>query len=745
MNKLFAAAICLAILTTSELAAQDFSCERNPTEVSGLSFEGNKTFSDAELGSVIITTPSSWVRRRFHLPFSARRCLDPEELRNDRLRLILFYRKRGFPHVEVDTLSEITGADRLRIRFLISEGPPVILRSLTVVGLDSVEGGAEILSSLPLREGDRFDRVRIEEVMDSVTRRLRNIGYPGVTAENRYAISAQEYADDTIFIATGSLTRIGRVEVTVTPAPNRERQIRDKVVKNILGIDSGDVYREARILAAQRSLYETDAYWHVTIELDSASGRTVNGDSVVTLSVSLVENMMKSARIGLGYGTLDCFRATGELDNYNFLNEARRLELRGRVSKIGVGEPLEGASSLCPQARNDPYSDRLNYYAGATWRQPVFFGGRTVPTITAYTQRISEYNAYVRTTSIGGIASLVWRRSARAPVTFAYSMDYGRTEAQPSLFCAVFNICTGEDRERVQNNQRLGVVSTSLQYNRTNHPTSPSSGSMAKIEYRHASPWVLSDSALRFNTVVGEIAKYIGLNSQMVLALNLRAGTVLGRDFKPGTSFIPPHERMYGGGPTSLRGFRQNELGAVAYTARGFTVDSTSVPGSYFLEGLDSSGFGYRRAVPVGGNSMVVGNIELRFRTPLLPKVLEFAVFTDAGDVWNRGSSSAFRDFHLKVTPGMQMAAHTPIGPVRVMVGYNPYKKVSGPLYYEAGTAGGGALPCVSPGNNLRAMKNAVTGEWEQEEGSCPATFTPQHKQNFRSKLTLNLAIGQAF
>jgi hypothetical protein len=39
--------------------------------------------------------------------------------------------------------------------------------------------------------------------------------------------------------------------------------------------------------------------------------------------------------------------------------------------------------------------------------------------------------------------------------------------------------------------------------------------------------------------------------------------------------------------------------------------------------------------------------------------VLQWTLFTDAGDVWNRGRSETFQNFSLKVTPGIQMTALT--------------------------------------------------------------------------------------
>src|SRR5205814_10410955 len=63
---------------------------------------------------------------------------------------------------------------------------------------------------------------------------------------------------------------------------------------------------------------------------------------------------------------------------------------------------------------------------------------------------------------------------------------------------------------------------------------------------------------------------------------------------------------------------------------------------------------GFRRVVPVGVNSLVVGNVELRLRSPFRPELLQFTMFTDAGEVWNRGQSQ-IKEVKLKVTPGIQL------------------------------------------------------------------------------------------
>lgn len=754
MQRGFARALVLAgcALTVNLFArtasAQDVNCDAGETEIRKLSFTGNTAFTDAELSKIIVTTASPFARTVLHLPLTTRRCLDPNEFPKDRARLVIFYRRRGYPDATVDT-SVHASKSGVEVNFLIHEGLPTRLRSLVIEGLDSVRNRAAVVRNLPIRPGQRFDRVNLEAARDSIARRLHNSGYPRAEVSNTFDIDdSLRLAYDTIVVEPGPFTRIGKIEVEVVPFGNKGQQVPTSVVRKIVGIDSGRVYREDELLDAQRTLYRTEAYQHVSIIPDTTSAAT---DSLIGIRALLAENTTRSARLGAGYGTLDCFRVTAELSNYNLLRQARRLDFTTRLSKIGRGDPLSGADALCPQARRDPFGRKLNYYVGATLRQPLYSGLRFLPTITVFSERVSEYNAYLRTTTIGGVASVEWRHWSNLPVTFAYSMDLGRTEAQPALFCAVFNLCDREDRRRIQETQRLAVLSAVVSQDKSNNFLSPTRGYQWRIEARHASPLIGTDTALQFNKVVAERAHYWGIPGGSVIAVRMRAGAVFGRSFGNITGFIPPQERLYAGGPTSVRGFPQNELGSAIYVAKEYRLlppDSTGLRDSVFWA---PPGSDFRRAVPVGGNSMVIGNLELRMPSPFLPEFLQWTLFTDAGDVWNRGRLGSFQNFSIKVTPGLQLTAFSPVGPVRAVIGYNPYRRPAGPLYYEVpngspldeiGTPAG-SLPCVTPGNSL-AVHLADDG-LRQAEGRCPASFEPRTNTSFLGRLTFSLAIGQAF
>jgi outer membrane protein assembly factor BamA len=79
-----------------------------------------------------------------------------------------------------------------------------------------------------------------------------------------------------------------------------------------------------------------------------------------------------------------------------------------------------------------------------------------------------------------------------------------------------------------------------------------------------------------------------------------------------------------------------------------------------------------------GGNTLAVGNVELRVPSPVFSSRLRLAAFVDAGGVWQRGSGVGAV---IRVTPGAGLRVATPLGPARLDVAYNPYKLQAGPLF----------------------------------------------------------------
>jgi outer membrane protein insertion porin family/translocation and assembly module TamA len=344
------------------------------------------------------------------------------------------------------------------------------------------------------------------------------------------------------------------------------------------------------------------------------------------------------------------------------------------------------------------------------------------------------------------------------PLRLAYSLEFGRTEAPPALLCALFSRCTPDDRAFITDqNRRLAVVSAHVDRVRTDNPLNPRAGTVVRLDVRTSLRELYSDPQLEFLKGLGDVSYYKGLASGVTFAARLRVGAVLGRtlSFSDATGFVPPEERLYAGGATSVRGFEQNALGDLIYIAESAPA-TVQGPGDtvYFRLGATTDSLGVRRVVPVGGNSLIVGNFELRIRSRLLPELLQYTVFADAGDVWQREAALTERSHAklflngLKWTPGLGVRVFTPVGPFQVTAGYNPFRQPRGPIYYDAPpspTTGFAPLYCVTPGNTVPAVLG-THGVYEQVPNfPCPKDFQPEAKTGFFNRLTYNFSIGTDF
>ena len=425
--------IALALLAASRPArAQDLACDPGDREVRALDFRGNHAFTDDELALRIVTTPSTWSRRHLGV-FGTQRCLDSEELVRDKYRLQLLYRQAGYYNAKVDTLVMPIGPDQVTVTFLIDEGQPVRITRLTITGLDSVKNRDEILRGLWVAVGKPYDFTRIQGDVETVLARLRNAGYPRPDVLRNIETSTKDSltAHVALTFVRGPLAHIADVRLEVTPNTGKKQEITDRVVRKLVGTGPGDLYREQALTDAQRNLYQTGAYRYVEVApvIDTTK---LAADSAVDLKVTLIEDYMRDVSGEFGWATLDCFRTRGQIVDKNFLGGAQRLELTGQLSKIawGVLQSDFTRQNLCyfSTLKLDPFSSQGNYSLNATLRQPALFGTWATPSFSLYSERRGEYQAYLRTTYVGGEASLLKTHVSHV----RRKLDLDRTGAAPA-------------------------------------------------------------------------------------------------------------------------------------------------------------------------------------------------------------------------------------------------------------------------------------------------------------------------
>lgn len=665
---------CLALVTV--LAAGTVASAQAQREgalvIRRLAFDGNHALSDELLAASIATTNSAWLARAPLLRWiglGEKRYFNQVDFERDVYRIEVLYKKSGYPDVQVDTTVRRTATD-IYLDFRITEGDPVRVESFQVTGLDSIPAEARRAATvdLPMEQGDVFSRIVMQAAADSLRIRLENRGYPSADVLVSYVVRTQERtASVTLDVLPGRHAVVGSVEVQGT------QRTTPHTVVSLLTARPGEEYSLADLFQSQRNLYNSDLFRLASVSVDSS--RFVPGTDSVPLVVNVAEALPRRARASVGYGTTDCLRGSAGITFRNFLGAGRLLDLSSRVSKIGVGSPLNWGldKTICEPLQQDTIgSSKLNYNVTAAYRKPAFLSPNNTGVITAYAERRSEFNVY-RRQEVG--ASFGINRETpihRLPISLTYTVSLGRTEASQASFCSFFNACTPSDVTFLSQRRRLATLSAVGSIPRSNNPLNPTRGYVASGEVTFASRFIGSDPVEQFTRLASDLAWYRPIGRDVVFSWHLHGGATFSPVKLEGSaaSFVPPDERFYAGGPNDVRGFARNQMGPVVYVVTRTYLQSTIDSGLPLNQ--DSV-----RIFPSGGNTIAVANMELRFPSPIFTQRTRLALFVDAGSMWERGITSS----RVVVTPGIGLRIATPLGPARLDIAYNPRGLAPGQFY----------------------------------------------------------------
>ncbi len=238
-----------------------------------------------------------------------------------------------------------------------------------------------------------------------------------------------------------------------------------------------------------------------------------------------------------------------------------------------------------------------------------------------------------------------------------YAFSYRQDKVDPSSFPAGFS----QDLLNIYAVPvRIGMPSITFVRDTRDDPVDSTKGIFTTADFGVATAALGSEA--NFGRVLVQNATYHRFG-KYVFARSTRIGVESPYN---NSSVVPLPEHFFAGGSTSLRGFAVNQAG----------------PRDQF------SGF------PVGGNAMFVNNLELRappVRLPLVGQGFSFVVFHDMGNVFDTAehmwtnllrfsqrdqqgcrSLTAPCDFsYMSQAVGGGVRYHTPIGPVRLDLGYN--------------------------------------------------------------------------
>lgn len=576
--------------------------------------------------------------------------------------------------VRTEDPAENAGADRLEIRFTAVPGPRYVIGALELEGLapdlssDLTDRAAQ--ATAPFREGRPFREAEWTATAEGLRRVFRRAGHPFAEAGSAWEMDAgREEPEDVrtvslaLIVDAGPRIRIGAVGFEGgTPFSDDE-------LLAAAGIAVGDPWSTEAVIAAREDLESWLADRGFLDAAVTADAPLVAGtpEAAVRFSIRSGDYSTVGEIIVAG---LDVTResvvrnqlpfAPGEpLGRAGLLESRRRLAAMGTFSSVEVDllEPEEAVSdrNLLIRVVEGPrtslgygagYSEREQVRGEVEWSRRNLFGrnhsgslfarvslkgnrlvatyqgapnpdGRNPVFVSAFREaQDRESLDFIRS----GVALQVTREVFGREVFLRY--DFTSSE----LFD--LKIAPNEIDRNYADNLWLSTVSASIVTDTRDDPVNPRRGRFAIWDLEWSSA-LLGSRAPYLKTLVQQYA-YFPVTGSVVLAAALRAGAAvtIGPD-EP--VLLPITQRFFAGGATTHRGFQLDKAGP-----------------------LDDSDY------PLGGNLLLLGNLEIRF--PLVGS-LRGAVFSDHGGVHSEVGSIRVGDLHQAVGAGLRY--DTPLGPVR--------------------------------------------------------------------------------
>lgn len=558
-------------------------------------------------------------------PFDSLSYLDPLALELDRRRVESFYTSEGYFSAFVGQPSTRPGEEGgVRIDYRVQPGRQSKLVSVELRGLPPAEPGLtepalQALIAAHLKQGKGFRYADYEAAKGALLDRLLRHGYAHATVSGEARVERRAAEVRVVFtMKPGPLCYFGRTEISTERVPADSIRAR-------IAWEEGQRYDPALLEKTESRMYELQLVGSVSFKLPSDPKQAVL-DVVVTVhdgdknelrlgggfAHELSENII---RLRAGYTRRDLFHPLWSFDS--------ELKPWVRIEDIGTSDmnpQLEARASLR--------------------REDAFFYRLTARLQGSYARL--KYEAYTIQQLKGGPSfdrpifddRLRWRLSLWAATVAFPSVDDQLSAADYER--AGIPSCDNCEYGVEPDAMNVYAIAPVISFDGRDNAAMPTSGFFLQLKSELG--FSAAGRSDRYLKLTPEARAYVSLGPRLVFATRLRFGTVAwlrGR--------IPATQRYFGGGAESQRGFTLRHLSPYA--------GSASDP------------------MPIGGEAEVEGSVELRW---LLTKIWGswFGVvgFLDAGDVTEHVSEIDPLKLHLAIGPGLRY--HTPVGPIRLDVGF---------------------------------------------------------------------------
>jgi outer membrane protein insertion porin family len=544
--------------------------------IKDITFSGNRGLTEKALRGQMATRGRGvfhWITNSGHY--------SDGDWNDDMNAIVGLYQKSGYARMKilgVDNVWDDRGGIVKTIQ--VEEGPRFRLREIVFSGNDHFLR-AELLAHIRNKEGAYLDYAGAEADPEALAVFYRDSGYLDIRVESEVHFDADNTASVMRFvIVEGPRYRLGNIVVRGTVLTQAAAILRENPIA------PGGTAGEKDLLRFQQAVYATGLYKSARVQRVKRPE-----EGVLDLVFEVEEALFFEMEFGGGWGTDTGFRG---------LLGAKEKNLDGLGRSVS-------AQAIVSQKEERLIGDL---------REPWIFGNRWKweGGLTGLYDKAERISFNLRKASV--VASITRKVFERSSVSFQYELS--RDEVSNVAPGAVLS---PED----QGYATIAAVRALAVLDFRDDPFNPKKGTLLSGAAELAA--LPFGSQVDYFKLSGQSSFYISVYRHSTIVLSGRAG--MARSFGR-TQEVPIQKRFFLGGRTTVRGFKEDSLGA---------------------KGADGT--------PTGGDMMVNLNTELR--VPLRSGFIG-AVFVDAGSVWF--ARDPVNGFDLRKTSGLGLRYVTPVGPI---------------------------------------------------------------------------------
>ncbi len=628
-------------------------------ELQTISFEGNNSFSESQLKSILASKETPWWFWKFLNSFTSfgkePEYFDTSKVRIDESAIISFYNANGFFLAKVSHNILIdTSAKRVNLKFIVNEGIPSRFGSINLYGFKNMPQWLynDMYSKHVITDSTRrYSQQLVQMSIDGIIKFLSNNGYLFGNYDSTIVLMDTTHfkADVEIYFTINDIYIIS--EVRINKSGSSADEISYKLIDEIAGIKPNRIYSQELLDRSQFRLFRTGLFTSLDIdpviqEAESQRVPVLINARIGTLNEISPEikadNQNNSFNTGLG---IDYIRK-------NFFGDARKLTISLSTRIIDLLNFNFNNIFRKSEDRDKSYQGDIE--ALVRLEQPFLFGRPILTTTEGYYRGLTISNQ--TGVEYGASQKLDFEMPAYTFITLMRPSlnvdftDYTFNQLEQNISVNIKSTTPGLGVE-LASTKTDDLFFPAEGHSLFINPEIAQSRTNLKLTGNESQD---SSGTTYFYRVQASLAYYLGLSSDKssVFAAKIRSGYI--QSISGGYELIPPTKTFFAGGSNSVRGWRARDL----------------VP----KETVEYFGITPQNQVR-GGTFLLEGSFELRQK---LSDFFGLAIFTDYGNSWNSYKSLSLPE--VAVAAGLGIRIYTPIAPFRLDFGtkfYNPDDKKS--------------------------------------------------------------------